>query len=119
MALGQSATTLSGGEAQRIKLVSELAAGLNIGPTLYVMDEPTTALDVTIQAQIIELLNRLQQEYQMTYLFISHDLKVIRAVADDLIVMQGGRIIEHGPAAEMFANPRSVYTTQLFQAAYL
>ena len=74
---------------------------------------------MTIQAQIIDLLNRLQHEYRMTYLFISHDLKVIRAVADDLIVMQHGRVVEHGPAAELFANPQSPYTRQLFQAAFI
>ena len=105
----------SGGQRQRIAI----ARVLILRPELLILDEPTSALDVTIQGQIIALLNQLQQQYQMTYLFISHDLKVIRAVADDLIVMQGGRIIEHGPAAEMFANPRSDYTTQLFQAAYL
>ena len=103
----------SGGQRQRIAI----ARVLILRPELLILDEPTSALDVTIQAQIIDLLNRLQQEYQMTYLFISHDLKVIRAVADELIVMQGGRIVEHGPAAELFSNPRSSYTKQLFQAA--
>ncbi|MGI9535477.1 MAG: ABC transporter ATP-binding protein, partial [Desulfocapsaceae bacterium] len=103
----------SGGQRQRIAI----ARVLILRPELLILDEPTSALDVTIQAQIIELLNRLQQEYQMTYLFISHDLKVIRAVADELIVMQDGRIIERGPASELFSNPRSNYTRQLFQAA--
>ena len=105
----------SGGQRQRIAI----ARVLILRPELLILDEPTSALDVTIQAQIIELLNRLQQQFRLTYLFISHDLKVIRAVADDLIVMQGGRVVEQGPAAELFANPRSPYTKQLFQAAYL
>ncbi len=104
----------SGGQRQRIAI----ARVLILRPELLILDEPTSALDVTIQAQIIDLLNQLQQEYQMTYLFISHDLKVIRAVADELIVMQGGKIVEHGPAAELFSTPRSDYTRQLFQSAY-
>jgi microcin C transport system ATP-binding protein len=104
----------SGGQRQRIAI----ARVLILRPELLILDEPTSALDVTIQAQIIELLNRLQQEYQMTYLFISHDLKVIRAVADELIVMQGGRIVEHGPADKLFAAPGSSYTKQLFQSAW-
>ena len=104
----------SGGQRQRIAI----ARVLILRPELLILDEPTSALDVTIQAQIIDLLNQLQQKYQMTYLFISHDLKVIRAVADELIVMRGGRIVEHGAAAELFSNPRSEYTRQLFQAAY-
>lgn len=104
----------SGGQRQRIAI----ARVIILRPELLILDEPTSALDVTIQAQIIDLLNRLQQEYQMTYLFISHDLRVIRAVADELIVMQGGRIVEHGPAADLFANPRSPYTQQLFRSAY-
>ena len=103
----------SGGQRQRVAI----ARVLILRPELLILDEPTSALDVTIQAQIIDLLNQLQQEYRMTYLFISHDLKVIRAVADELIVMQGGRIVEHGSAAEMFADPQTPYTRQLFQAA--
>ena len=104
----------SGGQRQRIAI----ARVLILRPELLILDEPTSALDVTIQAQIIDLLNQLQQEYQITYLFISHDLKVIRAVADELIVMQGGKIVEHGPAADLFSNPRSSYTKQLFLAAH-
>lgn len=105
----------SGGQRQRIAI----ARVLILRPKLLILDEPTSALDMTIQAQIIDLLNQLQIKHQITYLFISHDLKVIQAVADDLIVMKGGRIVEQGRAEELFANPQSEYTKQLFQAAYL
>ena len=87
-------------------------------PRLLILDEPTSALDVTIQAQIIELLQELQRKYSMSYLFISHDLRVIRAMADYVAVMHKGRIVEQGPAAALFANPRHPYTRVLFDAAF-
>ena len=88
-------------------------------PELLILDEPTSALDMTIQAQIIDLLKGLQERFGMTYIFISHDLRVIRAMANDVAVMQNGRIVESGTADEVFGNPKEEYTKKLFQAAFL
>ena len=85
---------------------------------MIVCDEPTSALDMTIQAQIIELLKNLQKKHKMTYLFITHDLRVIRALADEVAVMQNGKIVESGPAREIFHNPQHPYTRKLFAAAF-
>ena len=104
----------SGGQRQRIAI----ARALILKPKLLILDEPTSALDMTIQAQIIDLLKRLQQTYGMTYIFITHDLRVIRSLANDLVIMQHGRIVESGPAAEIFAHPAHDYTRRLFQAAF-
>ncbi|MBU0729553.1 MAG: ABC transporter ATP-binding protein [Proteobacteria bacterium] len=104
----------SGGQRQRIAI----ARAMILKPKFLILDEPTSALDMTIQAQIIDLLRDFQKKYGMTYLFISHDLRVIRAMADDIAVMQNGRIVESGQAAEIFRNPQHPYTRQLFSAAF-
>jgi microcin C transport system ATP-binding protein len=95
-----------------------VARAVILRPRLLILDEPTSALDITIQGQILRLLKELQHRHQMTYLFISHDLRVVRALADHLAVMRGGRIVESGPAAEVFANPREEYTRHLLAAAF-
>jgi microcin C transport system ATP-binding protein len=104
----------SGGQRQRIAV----ARAIVLEPTFVVLDEPTSALDMVIQAQIVDLLRDLQQRKMLTYLFISHDLKVVAALASKLIVMQGGKVVEEGPAAEIFARPQSPYTRALFSAAF-
>lgn len=104
----------SGGQRQRIAI----ARAIVLKPELLILDEPTSALDMTIQAQVIELLQDLQKRHNMTYIFITHDLRVIRSLADELAVMQQGRIIEHGSAESLFTNPKKSYTKQLFQAAF-
>ncbi|MDD5759355.1 MAG: dipeptide ABC transporter ATP-binding protein [Desulfobulbaceae bacterium] len=105
----------SGGQRQRIAI----ARAIVLKPKFLMLDEPTSALDMTIQAQIIELLRELQGKYQMTYLFISHDLRVMRALADDLAVMQKGKIVEQGRADAIFADPKHPYTKALLAAALL
>ncbi len=103
----------SGGQRQRIAI----ARAIVLKPRLLILDEPTSALDMTIQKQIIDLLLDLQKRYGMTYLFISHDLRVVRAMADQVAVMQHGRIVEAGPARELFDAPKHSYTRRLFAAA--
>jgi ABC-type microcin C transport system duplicated ATPase subunit YejF len=104
----------SGGQRQRIAI----ARAIILRPKLLILDEPTSALDMTIQKQIIELLRDLQERYQLTYIFITHDLRVVRSLADQLAVMRHGRIVESGPAAALFANPQDAYTRRLFDAAF-
>ncbi|MBT4934562.1 MAG: ABC transporter ATP-binding protein [Rhodospirillaceae bacterium] len=103
----------SGGQRQRIAIARVLV----LKPDFIVMDEPTSALDMSVQAQIVELLRDLQQRHGLTYLFISHDLKVVRAVSHDIVVMRRGKIVEQGPAADIFANPQQAYTRALMAAA--
>jgi len=104
----------SGGQRQRIAI----ARSIILRPKLLVLDEPTSALDVTIQQQILELLLKLQKKLQMSYLFISHDLRVVRSISDRLVIMKDGEIIESGPASEIFSNPRHEYTKTLFKASF-
>ena len=104
----------SGGQRQRIAIARALA----LKPRFMVLDEPTSALDMSVQAQIVDLLRDLQRRHRLAYLFISHDLRVIRAMSHHIIVLRGGRVVEQGPADEIFANPRDPYTRALFDAAF-
>jgi microcin C transport system ATP-binding protein len=88
-----------------------------LDPKFVVLDEPTSALDMSVQAQIVELLRGLQARRKLGYLFISHDLKVVRALSHRVVVMQNGKVVEEGPAEEIFQRPREAYTQALLAAA--
>jgi microcin C transport system ATP-binding protein len=104
----------SGGQRQRIAI----ARAMVLKPKFIMLDEPTSALDMSVQAQIVDLLRDLQKKRDLAYLFISHDLKVIRALCNYVIVMRAGKVVEEGPAKEIFSNPKEEYTRTLMAAAF-
>jgi len=104
----------SGGQRQRISI----ARAAVLEPSFVVLDEPTSALDMLFQAQMVDLLRELQRKRDLTYMFISHDLRVVASLASHLIVMRHGKVVEEGPASELFRNPKTDYTRALFAAAF-
>lgn len=103
----------SGGQRQRISI----ARALVLQPRFIVLDEPTSALDVSVQARVVDLLRELQDKHTLSYMFISHDLRVVRALSHDIVVMKDGKMVESGKAADIFDNPQTAYTKALMEAA--
>jgi len=104
----------SGGQRQRICI----ARALILKPRFLVLDEPTSALDMSVQTQVLELLRELQKRYNLAYLFISHDLRVVQALSNEILVIKNGEIVEYGPSDRIFSNPEHPYTIRLFEAAF-
>ena len=104
----------SGGQRQRIAI----ARALILNPELIILDEPTSALDMTVQSQIVDLLLNLQEKKSLTYIFISHDLKIVKALSDKIMVMKSGKIIEFEEKNKIFAKPKNEYTKKLLSSAY-
>ncbi len=104
----------SGGQRQRVAL----ARALVLKPDFIVLDEPTSSLDRSIQFQVVELLRTLQERHGLTYLFISHDLKVVKSLCHEIVIMKAGKIVEQGPAADIFTAPQHEYTRELLKTAF-
>ena len=104
----------SGGQRQRIAI----ARAVILRPKFILLDEPTSALDRSVQSKVVELLRDLQKKYGLTYMFISHDLSVVRAVSDNVIVMKQGEMVEYGSADQIFHHPQNDYTKRLINAAF-
>ena len=105
----------SGGQRQRIAI----ARALILEPEIIILDEPTSALDMTVQKQIVDLLLQLQKDLTLTYIFISHDLKIVKALSDQIVVMRHGQVIEEGSVKEIFLKPKESYTKKLIQSAFI
>jgi microcin C transport system ATP-binding protein len=104
----------SGGQRQRIAI----ARAMVLEPKFVLLDEPTSALDMSVQAQIVDLLRDLQKKHELAYLFISHDLKVVRALSNYVVVLKNGKVVEEGPSEQIFARPQAAYTKALLAAAF-